>query len=1040
MAPNKTHETRPVQTLGVPQFKNSTVIKALTKAGVKWRGAQRLLDANQNINIRQPPFVVNKTASDVGYVRFQYQDSSEVLDELINHNSRQHDKDDIQWQLKQQQMLARFYEQYATSLSEGTTNRREVVVTKKDDKTQQDQNQKKKKQSKKSTKPDVRELAQQQIQAKKRESCLKKVNALIKQAETMSDDKVFQFLQQQFSAIDSDIGVDFPEIAAQIYMHYCQRSSRTLKAVKKPSPQFLDLFCVLRDVERMYGNFLSESDKQMLVDLMMRIGLPFVALQFAKQLKIQSPNVKLEDEEVLESIRFQLIHAGHVMIRVTNSMQDSRVSFMPDEWQVNMLNGVDKKESLLVVAPTSSGKTFVSYHCMKQILDDNKKIDKKSSKYGRVVFVMPTKALVNQTAADVYRRYGQVFAVFTRDTRDEDVMTAQIMITVPQILEILLLSPAVQPWVNTIRYVIMDEIHSISEVSNGSVWERVLALVPCPVICLSATVGNVQVFKNWLSVLQVEKRNKLRFVQHTERWSDLQMYTYLPQKPRTKIGTSIMPEDRLWSLGKNIKYEEDYNQIQNGLLPLHPVGLFATQVGRSLIETHGGIPSMIDMSPSEAMYLYDTIIDLASENEKADLDKDLNPLKFFSKEATIYQGQAREWAKALLQWLSRHRGEEGQSSLLQKVCQAIYKPVQQRYELMQDEHFKAIEQEDQNEEGEVEGDGFCKANFFNLLMELDRSGKLPMIGFCLEHHTCELLVKQVVTILQVLEPQKSKGLSEQERLDKTKELQTLQDKLEKSKLKKGKLQEAAVEELEEQIQLLESQLSETQEVHPNFSFVGKRISLEDAEFWLARLRKDRNFNSTANGEMLLEGLDRGIGVHHGSLPKKYRDVVEVLFRKGFLRVVVATGTLAMGVNMPCRTVCFIQDSLYLNPLQFRQMSGRAGRRGFDNVGNVVFFGLVPSRIAYLSCSALTCLMGNFLITPSLCARICVLFEYVEGQRDELAREVQNILCNPLMETSKAVIKDQLLHHFLFNMELLYNRKSTRLNSSHEFVSRMPSSA
>ncbi len=59
---------------------------------------------------------------------------------------------------------------------------------------------------------------------------------------------------------------------------------------------------------------------------------------------------------------------------------------------------------------------------------------------------------------------------------------------------------------------------------------------------------------------------------------------------------------------------------------------------------------------------------------------------------------------------------------------------------------------------------------------------------------------------------------------------------------------------------------------------------------------------------LIDALARGIGVHHSGLPKKYRELVEKMFRMRHLRVIIATGTLALGINMPCRTVVFAGDS------------------------------------------------------------------------------------------------------------------------------------
>ncbi len=67
-------------------------------------------------------------------------------------------------------------------------------------------------------------------------------------------------------------------------------------------------------------------------------------------------------------------------------------------------------------------------------------------------------------------------------------------------------------------------------------------------------------------------------------------------------------------------------------------------------------------------------------------------------------------------------------------------------------------------------------------------------------------------------------------------------------------------------------------------------------------------------------------------------------------MVIATGTLAFGINMPCRTVVFLGDHIFLSALQFRQMMGRAGRRGFDPLGHVVFFGVGPRKVRSLMVS------------------------------------------------------------------------------------------
>ena len=73
----------------------------------------------------------------------------------------------------------------------------------------------------------------------------------------------------------------------------------------------------------------------------------------------------------------------------------------------------------------------------------------------------------------------------------------------------------------------------------------------------------------------------------------------------------------------------------------------------------------------------------------------------------------------------------------------------------------------------------------------------------------------------------------------------------------------------------------------------------------------------------------------------------MLFRKGYLQIVIATGTLALGINMPCATVVFSGDSVFLTALNFRQAAGRAGRRGFDLLGNVVCLSYQRMRVQFL---------------------------------------------------------------------------------------------
>ena len=93
---------------------------------------------------------------------------------------------------------------------------------------------------------------------------------------------------------------------------------------------------------------------------------------------------------------------------------------------------------------------------------------------------------------------------------------------------------------------------------------------------------------------------------------------------------------------------------------------------------------------------------------------------------------------------------------------------------------------------------------------------------------------------------------------------------------------------------------------------------------------------------LREMLGRGIAVHHGGLLPIVKEIVEILFAKTLVKVLFATETFAMGLNLPTRTVVFSgyrkhngKEFRNLLPGEYTQMAGRAGRRGIDTVGTVI---------------------------------------------------------------------------------------------------------
>ena len=89
-------------------------------------------------------------------------------------------------------------------------------------------------------------------------------------------------------------------------------------------------------------------------------------------------------------------------------------------------------------------------------------------------------------------------------------------------------------------------------------------------------------------------------------------------------------------------------------------------------------------------------------------------------------------------------------------------------------------------------------------------------------------------------------------------------------------------------------------------------------------------------------LEKGIAIHHAGIIPILREMVELLFAKGFVKLLFATETFAVGINMPTKTVLFTDLNKFngtsMRPLyshEYTQMAGRAGRRGIDTVGHVI---------------------------------------------------------------------------------------------------------
>ena len=120
------------------------------------------------------------------------------------------------------------------------------------------------------------------------------------------------------------------------------------------------------------------------------------------------------------------------------------------------------------------------------------------------------------------------------------------------------------------------------------------------------------------------------------------------------------------------------------------------------------------------------------------------------------------------------------------------------------------------------------------------------------------------------------------------------------------------------------------------------LIVNECQSILMKLSNYREYINLPEYINLIKILKKGIAIHHSGIMPIFREMVEILFSKGYIKLLFATETFAVGINMPTKTVIFTAlnkfDGSYNRDLmshEYTQMAGRAGRRGLDTVGHVI---------------------------------------------------------------------------------------------------------
>jgi len=564
-----------------------------------------------------------------------------------------------------------------------------------------------------------------------------------------------------------------------------------------------------------------------------------------------------------------------------------------DQWQIDVINDIDKGNSVLVSAPTSCGKTWLSLY--------PGLISKK------ILFIVPTEALVFQV--------GSMFSKFVKQpTLISDnilyITNNNIIIGTPKAIEDKLPGLDID-----FDIIIIDEVHNLGCLDIHHYYERLLKIFSNKqLLALSATIGNPHKLLNWLKKIGYKNINLISY------------------------------ETRFLNLQRQIF-------SNNKLVKLHPISCLDLKDFNK-----GFLKNNIPMTPHDCIVLYEGLV-----KEFPKEMKNLKLSKIFPKNnCRLSLSDSRHYEKLLKD----------------KLCE------------LKIDHSDKLAGILDNYKLQIENSS--EPNLYNLFKEIKQNNLTPCIVFQENTYYCKEIFIKLVGYLEKLESlnypfyyenlefrqeQYLKSVNDIAKFKKTIKLGkevvnkdiVLDDKIKsrQDELNKDFLKIYTVR-LTKQIQKIERNTITDKIKHVQKTNLQKEIdSLIDNHKlrYVDIFKKHKDFSLNTDCPMtaekireikktiskklqidvsytnvFMQGLKRGIGIYTKHMPSIYNMVVQKLAQNGELGYVIADEQLALGINMPFRSSCILgyKDSTNFKISNYLQMIGRAGRRGKDREGHIIF--------------------------------------------------------------------------------------------------------
>ena len=569
-----------------------------------------------------------------------------------------------------------------------------------------------------------------------------------------------------------------------------------------------------------------------------------------------------------------------------------------DDWQKDVIDYVSKRQSVVVKAPTSAGKSWVAMSA--GIL------------HKKIIYVCPAKPVAYQVGAHFVNMGYKVHFILDNISHFSYSPQTNIFIGTPNEIENSLLRLG-----TTFDYAVFDEIHNVNKSEDGDIYENLIKLLKCNFLALSATIKNIDYLVDKLKV--INPNLKINYVEYNQRFINHQRWVWKNEGLKKlhplcayenvndnylDNSLSFTPNDCsvLWNRIYNIfdDIDEDGEMLDSispdeyfkgkGMLSLNDCRDYERVLKEKMI-------SLSKDYPSEIQEVFNTF------KEKKDINKDIISFIRETKQRKMFP------------MIMFHTNERECLNIFNNIYEYLDTKELEEYPY----HYDILEKKE-----ELYREAMDKRETYRDNLKVTSTNARYEIKEKMDIFDKKQKREFTTKVLSYYESKLNDVRKNEETLQRVKSIQ------EKNLMK-------------EMNNFIVNPYFGPQDVfakHSDFIFTTSKEAMSGDTIREVRREIKKTLGIKIPYESpLYQMLKRGIGVYLESMPDEYNWQLQKLLSKKEIGIVISDKTLCLGIDLPVKTSCFLEtNGNCFTQDEYLQMSGRAGRRGKDTQGNIIFFG------------------------------------------------------------------------------------------------------